>query len=140
MHNRISVPRSELKPNPIMTEVKHRVETPGLASLRFSCQPRRRCGVELVAAFARNPDKASAWGKVRLLGYSDLELSRHQGMNVVTVGSVSGVHLEHVRSVACEGSTPFVKSLLRSDHLSMNDSGLRRAGCHAFGNLSTAFQ
>ena len=90
-----------------MTEGKHRVGIIGAGVIAdFHAQALQAMqGVELVAAFARNPDKASAFGaKYGCAGYSDLErFLRHQGMNVVTVGSVSGVHLEHVRSAACAG-------------------------------------
>jgi predicted dehydrogenase len=60
---------------------------------------------ELVAAFARKPERANAFGQnYQCQGYSELdEFLNHPGMDVVTVCSVSGVHLEHVTAAARAG-------------------------------------
>ena len=60
---------------------------------------------ELVAAYARNQEKADLFSqKYRCYAYSDLEqFIQHSGMDVVTIGSVSGVHLDHVSVAAKAG-------------------------------------
>ena len=60
---------------------------------------------ELVAAYARNQEKADSFSeKYNCVGYSDLNaFLAHPEMNVVTVGSVSGIHLEHVSAAAEAG-------------------------------------
>jgi predicted dehydrogenase len=57
---------------------------------------------ELVAAYARNQGKADLFSeKYGCAAYSDLEsFLQHEGMDVVTIGSVSGVHLDHVSLAA----------------------------------------
>ena len=62
-------------------------------------------GAELVAAFARKDDKAQAFAdKYGCSGYSDLnEFLRHPEMEVVTICSVSGAHLEHATAAANAG-------------------------------------
>jgi UDP-N-acetyl-2-amino-2-deoxyglucuronate dehydrogenase len=62
-------------------------------------------GAELVAAYARKDDKASAFARQHeCTGYSDLDqFLAHEDMSVVTVASVSGVHLEHVEAAARAG-------------------------------------
>ena len=90
-----------------MTQVRHRVGIIGAGVIAdFHAQALQAIeGVELVAAFARNSGKAKSFAqKYGCAGYSDLDqFLEHQGMNVVTVGSVSGVHLEHVRAAARAG-------------------------------------
>ena len=60
---------------------------------------------ELVAAYARNQQKADLFAqKYGCAAYSDLEqFIQHSGMDVVTIGSVSGVHLDHVSVAAKAG-------------------------------------
>ena len=60
---------------------------------------------ELVAAFARNQSKADSFShKYGCTGYSDLNaFLAHPEMKIVTIGSVSGVHLEHVSAAAQAG-------------------------------------
>ena len=60
---------------------------------------------ELVAAFARNQGKADSFSqKYGCTGYSDLNaFLAHPEMKIVTIGSVSGVHLEHVSAAAQAG-------------------------------------
>ena len=60
---------------------------------------------ELVAAYARNQGKADLFSKnYGCAAYSDLEsFLQHEGMDVVTIGSVSGVHLDHVFFAAKAG-------------------------------------
>lgn len=62
-------------------------------------------GAELVAAYARNQDKADAFGrKYGCRGYADLgEFLENAEMDVVTIASVSGVHLEHAEAAARAG-------------------------------------
>ncbi|MDG1139043.1 MAG: Gfo/Idh/MocA family oxidoreductase [Opitutales bacterium] len=62
-------------------------------------------GVKLVAAFARNKAKADSFSdKYHCTGYSDLEcFLAHEDMDVVIIGSVSGVHLEHTSLAAKAG-------------------------------------
>ena len=62
-------------------------------------------GAELVAAFARKEDKASAFStKYGCQGYSDLDtFLAHPDMQVVTICSVSGAHLEHATAAANAG-------------------------------------
>ena len=62
-------------------------------------------GAELVAAYARKDDKANAFARQHgCVGYSDLyQFLVHEEMSVVTVASVSGVHLEHVEAAARAG-------------------------------------
>ena len=62
-------------------------------------------GAELVAAYARKDDKANAFAQQHgCVGYSDLDqFLAHEDMSVVTVASVSGVHLEHVEAAARAG-------------------------------------
>ena len=62
-------------------------------------------GAELVAAYARKEEKANAFAQQHgCAGYSDLDqFLAHEGMSVVTVASVSGVHLEHVEAAAKAG-------------------------------------
>ena len=62
-------------------------------------------GAELVAAYARRDDKANRFAEQHgCLGYSDLDqFLAHEGMSVVTVASVSGVHLQHVEAAAKAG-------------------------------------
>ena len=60
---------------------------------------------ELVAAYARNQQKADLFAqKYGCAAYSDLDqFIQHSGMDVVTIGSVSGVHLDHVSVAAKAG-------------------------------------
>ncbi len=60
---------------------------------------------ELVAAYALNQEKAELFAqKYGCLAYSDLnEFIKHEGLDVVTIGSVSGVHLDHVSLAARAG-------------------------------------
>ena len=60
---------------------------------------------ELVAAYARNQQKADLFAqKYGCAAYSDLkQFIQHSGMDVVTIGSVSGVHLDHVSVAAKAG-------------------------------------
>jgi predicted dehydrogenase len=60
---------------------------------------------ELVAAYARKPDRAKAFGKnYHCQSYSNIdEFLSHPDMDVVTICSVSGVHLEHVSAAARAG-------------------------------------
>ena len=60
---------------------------------------------ELVAAFARYQGKADSFSqKYGCTGYSDLNaFLAHPEMKIVTIGSVSGVHLEHVSAAAQAG-------------------------------------
>jgi predicted dehydrogenase len=62
-------------------------------------------GAELVAAFARKEDKANAFSsKYDCQGYSDLDkFLAHPDMQVVTICSVSGAHLEHATAAANAG-------------------------------------
>lgn len=62
-------------------------------------------GAELVAAFARKEDKASAFStKYGCQGYSDLDtFLAHPDMQVVTICSVSGAHLDHATAAANAG-------------------------------------
>ncbi len=62
-------------------------------------------GAELVAAFARKEDKAAAFAsKYDCQGYSDLDtFLAHPDMQVVTICSVSGAHLEHATAAANAG-------------------------------------
>ena len=62
-------------------------------------------GAELVAAFARKEDKANAFSsKYGCQGYSDLDtFLAHPDMQVVTICSVSGAHLEHATAAANAG-------------------------------------
>ena len=62
-------------------------------------------GAELVAAFARKDEKAQAFAKkYGCSGYSDLnEFLHHPDMEVVTICSVSGAHLEHASAAARAG-------------------------------------
>jgi UDP-N-acetyl-2-amino-2-deoxyglucuronate dehydrogenase len=62
-------------------------------------------GAELVAAYARKDDKACTFARQHeCTGYSDLDqFLAHEDMSVVTVASVSGVHLEHVEAAARAG-------------------------------------
>ena len=62
-------------------------------------------GAELVAVYARNENKAQTFAqKYGCSGYSELEdFFRYDPMEVVTVASVSGVHLEHTRAAALAG-------------------------------------
>jgi len=62
-------------------------------------------GAELVAAFARKEDKANAFSsKYDCQGYSNLETClAHPDMQVVTICSVSGAHLEHATAAANAG-------------------------------------
>jgi len=62
-------------------------------------------GAELVAAFARKDEKAKTFAdKYGCAGYSDLsEFLRHPDMEVVTICSVSGAHLDHVTAAAEAG-------------------------------------
>ncbi len=62
-------------------------------------------GVELVAAYARRDDKAQAFAREHdCRGYADLEaFLRHPGLDVVTIASASGVHLEHTTAAARAG-------------------------------------
>ena len=104
-----------------MTQVRHRVGIIGAGVIAdFHAQALQAIeGVELVAAFARNSGKAKSFAqKYGCAGYSDLDqFLEHQGMNVVTVGSVSGVHLEHVRQRLEQVSMSFAKSHLRSQRI-----------------------
>ena len=90
-----------------MTKERHRVGIIGAGVIAdFHAQALQAIeGVELVSAFARNSGKAKNFAqKYGCTGYSDLDqFLGHQGMNVVTIGSVSGVHLEHVRAAAQAG-------------------------------------
>lgn len=54
-------------------------------------------GAELVAAFARKDEKAQSFAqKYQCAGYSDMDaFLNHPEMEVVTICSVSGAHLEH---------------------------------------------
>ena len=62
-------------------------------------------GAELVAAYARKEEKANTFAQQHgCVGYSDLDqFLAHEEMSVVTVASVSGVHLEHVEAAARAG-------------------------------------
>ncbi|MBT5717087.1 MAG: Gfo/Idh/MocA family oxidoreductase [Opitutae bacterium] len=62
-------------------------------------------GAELVAAFARNDDKARVFAeKYGCTDYSDINsFLQHPEMEVVTIASVSGAHLEHASSAAKAG-------------------------------------
>ena len=62
-------------------------------------------GAELVAAYARRDERAQAFAKVHGCSpYSDLgQFLAHEGMDVVTVASVSGAHLDHVQAAAQAG-------------------------------------
>ncbi len=62
-------------------------------------------GTELVAAYARNQEKSDAFSqKYGCTGYSDLkEFLLHEELEVVTIASVSGIHLEHVCASARAG-------------------------------------
>ncbi len=62
-------------------------------------------GAELVAAFARKDEKAQTFAdNYGCTGYSDLnEFLHHPEMEVVTICSVSGVHLEHTTAAARAG-------------------------------------
>ena len=62
-------------------------------------------GVNLVAAFARNQAKADSFSsKYNCSGYADLDhFLAHENMDIVTIGSVSGVHLEHASAAARAG-------------------------------------
>ena len=90
-----------------MTEIKHRIGIIGAGVIAdFHAQALQAMqGVELVAAFARNKDKADSFSQnYGCSGYSDLdEFLMHPGMDVVTIGSVSGVHLEHTSAAAKAG-------------------------------------
>ena len=100
-----------------MTKVRHRVGIIGAGVIAdFHAQALQAIdGVELVAAFAEIRERQKLCQKYGCTGYSDLDqFLGHQGMNVVTVGSVSGVHLEHVRAAARAGKHVIVKSHLRS--------------------------
>lgn len=90
-----------------MTEIKHKVGIIGAGVIAdFHAQALLAMqGVELVAAYARNQEKADSFSqKYGCSGYSDLtEFLKHPGMDVVTIGSVSGVHLEHATAAAQAG-------------------------------------
>ena len=90
-----------------MTEIKHKVGIIGAGVIAdFHAQALLAMqGVELVAAYARNQEKADSFSqKYGCSGYSDLtEFLKHPGMDVVTIGSVSGVHLEHATAAAKSG-------------------------------------
>ena len=62
-------------------------------------------GAELVAAYARKEDKANTFAsKYGCQGYSDLkDFLAHPDMQVVTICSVSGAHLEHATAAAKSG-------------------------------------
>ena len=62
-------------------------------------------GAELVAAFARREEKANKFAsQYDCQGYSDLDaFLNHPEMNVVTICSVSGAHLEHASKAARAG-------------------------------------
>tara|TARA_B100001027_G_scaffold201128_1_gene160951 strand:- start:791 stop:1852 length:1062 start_codon:yes stop_codon:yes gene_type:complete len=62
-------------------------------------------GAELVAIYARKEDKAQSFAqKYACSGYSELDdFLRNDPMEVVTVASVSGLHLEHVQAAALAG-------------------------------------
>ena len=90
-----------------MTEIKHRIGIIGAGVIAdFHAQAIQAIhGTELVAAFARNQDKADSFSQnYGCSGYSDLdEFLKHPGMDIVTIGSVSGVHLEHTTAAAKAG-------------------------------------
>lgn len=62
-------------------------------------------GADLVAAYARNPEKSRSFAqRYGCTGYCDLgEFLKHEDLDVVTIASVSGVHLEHVCAAARAG-------------------------------------
>jgi predicted dehydrogenase len=62
-------------------------------------------GAELVAAFARKDEKAQTFAqKYECAGYSDMDaFLNHPEMEVVTICSVSGAHLEHATLAAKAG-------------------------------------
>ena len=62
-------------------------------------------GAELVAAYARRDERAQAFAQAHgCSAYSDLgQFLAHEGMDVVTVASVSGAHLDHVQAAAQAG-------------------------------------
>ena len=97
-----------------MTETKHKVGIIGAGVIAdFHAQALQAIqSVELVAAYARNQEKADSFSqKYGCSGYSDLtEFLKHPGMDVVTIGSVSGVHLEHATAAARRASTSFART------------------------------
>jgi len=62
-------------------------------------------GVELVAAFARREERANEFAsQYACAAYSDLDaFLAHEGLDVVSISSVSGAHLEHVSAAAKAG-------------------------------------
>ena len=90
-----------------MKETKHKVGIIGAGVIAdFHAQALQAIeGVELVAAYARNQDKADSFSQnYGCSGYSDLdEFLKHPGIDVVTIASVSGVHLEHASAAAKAG-------------------------------------
>ena len=62
-------------------------------------------GVELVAVYARRHEQAQEFSeRYGVHGYSDYRnFLKHQGLDVVTICSVSGVHLDHVSLAAKSG-------------------------------------
>ena len=108
-----------------MTETKHKVGIIGAGVIAdFHAQALQAIqSVELVAAYARNQDKADSFSQnYGCSGYSDLdEFLKHPGMDVVTIGSVSGVHLEHATAAAQAG-----KHIIARSHWKLPQSGLMR--------------
>jgi predicted dehydrogenase len=70
-------------------------------------------GAQLVAAYARRDERAQAFAQAHgCSAYSDLgQFLAHEGMDVVTVASVSGAHLDHVQAGRSgRGNILFAKS------------------------------
>ena len=75
-------------------------------------------GAELVAAYARRDERAQAFAQAHgCSAYSDLgQFLAHEGMDVVTVASVSGAHLDHVEAAAQGRETYYLRKAIGGDH------------------------